>query len=94
MILTSQVAVGGTAVKLVAVPPGPSNLVIVNGGTVTLYVGGGATATATGNGGIAAGAAVTMPGFPASSSTQLWGITAGGSVASIVTADIFLSTGT
>ena len=41
MILTSQVAVGGTAVKLIAVPPGPSNLVIVNGGTVTMYVGGG-----------------------------------------------------
>ena len=94
MILTSQVAVGGTAVKLIAVPPGPSNLVIVNGGTVTMYVGGGTTATVTGNGGIAAGAAVTMPGFPASTGTQLWGITAGTTAAPIVTADIFLSTGT
>ena len=94
MIITSQVSVGGTAVKLIAVPPGPSNLVITNAGTVTLYVGGGATATTTGGAGIAAGAAVTIPGFPASSGTQLWGITPGGSVASIVTADLFLSTGT
>jgi hypothetical protein len=93
VIISSQVPVGGTAVKLIAVPPGPSNLVITNGGTATMYVGGGTTATVTGNGGIAAGATVTIPGFPASSATQLWGITAGTASAPIVTASMFLSTG-
>ena len=92
MIITSQATVGGTAVPLVLVPPGPSSVTVTNGGTATLYAGAGTSVTSSDGAPVPAGAAVSIPSFPSSSSVRLWGITAGGTVAPIVTAGIFLST--
>jgi hypothetical protein len=93
MIVTSQATVGGTAVPLVTVPPGPSAVTITNGGTAALYVGAGTTVTSANGAPIPAGAAVTLGGHTASSASKLWGITAGGTVAPIVTAGLFISNG-
>lgn len=93
MIVTSQATVGGTAVPLALVPPGPSSVTVTNAGTAPLYVGAGTAVTSSDGGPVPAGEAVTLPGFPASSPVRLWGITAGGTAAPIVTAGVFISDG-
>ena len=57
MIITSQATVGGTAVPLVLVPPGPSSVTVTNGGTATLYAGAGTSVTSSDGAPVPAGAA-------------------------------------
>ena len=89
MIIPYGVTVGGTAVALGTVPPGPCSVVITNAGTTTLFVGAG-TAASVGSGAPVPGPGVVNLGqFSSSSATKLWGITSTGSV----TAGLFISTG-
>lgn len=89
MIITHpSVQVAGAAVALAAVPPGPCTAVIVNAGASVLFVGAGTVTAATGTP-VPASGVVNLPGYPGSSATTLYGITAGGTV----TAGVFVSTG-
>ena len=93
VIVTSQVTVGGTAVPLATVPPGPCSVTVTNPSPSVLYVGAGTSVTSSTGVPVPAGAAVPVPGFPASSSVRLWAVTLGGATAPVLTAGVFLSTG-
>lgn len=90
MIVPYGVTVGGTAVVLGVVPPGPCSVVITNAGTVTMFVGAGTSATTASGAPVPGPGVVSLGQFSSSSTaTTLWGITSSSSV----TAGLFISTG-
>lgn len=90
MISPGQVSVGTAPTVLGTVPPGPASVVITNGGTATVFVGAGTTASVLTGTPVPAGAVVPLGQFSSSSSTKLWGITAG---ATAVSTGLIISTG-
>ena len=78
MIRTSQTAVGTVPTLLTTLPSGVGSLSVVNAGTACIFIGAGGTTVTTSSGApLAAGAAVSLSGYPAASSTQIWAVSAG-----------------
>jgi len=81
---TRQVTAGTNSVALVTVPPGPCQLIISNGGSVTAWVAAGTAAATTSNGvPVAAGAQVAINAFQGSFGSALQVICPGGTNTSL-----------
>ena len=83
-LTTRQVTAGTNSVALVVVPPGPGQVIIVNGGSVTAWVAAGTAAATTSNGvPIPSGAQVAVNAYQGSMGSPLQVISPGGTNTSL-----------